>query len=149
MPRGIERSRHDRNARHIKMALMKTVRVLILIALGSAFAAQARVPDGLSAGLWDPLAAGWNRVQLAERGDFGTGKRGDFGKAKSGFVGGGPRIKNRQAASLVKKRYVNARILSISLIESKGPPVYRVKTLSDDGIVKYVFVDGQSGDVFE
>ncbi len=59
------------------------------------------------------------------------------------------KIGNRQAASLVKKRYHSSKVLSINLIQSKGPPVYRVKTLSSNGVVKYVFVDGISGNVFE
>lgn len=59
------------------------------------------------------------------------------------------KIGTRQAATLVKKRYQASKILSINVIESKGPPVYRVKTLSSTGVVKYVFVDGTTGDVFE
>jgi len=59
------------------------------------------------------------------------------------------KIGNKQAASLVKKRYQASKILSINIIQSKGPPVYRVKTLSSTGVVKYVFVDGITGDVFE
>ena len=58
-------------------------------------------------------------------------------------------ISNKQAASLVKQRYRNSKVLSLNLIQSKGPPVYRVKTLSSDGVVKVVFVDGTSGAVFE
>lgn len=61
----------------------------------------------------------------------------------------GPRIGDRQAASRVKQIYADRKILGIQLIETRGPPVYRVKTLSDEGVVKYVFVDGTSGDVFE
>ena len=61
----------------------------------------------------------------------------------------GPRISSREAASRVKQRYKSSKILSINLIQSKGPAVYRVKTLSASGVVKYVFVDGATGDVFE
>ncbi len=60
-----------------------------------------------------------------------------------------PRLGSKDAASAVKRNYRNRKILSVNLIESKGPPVYRVKTLSDKGVVKYVYVDGQSGEVFE
>ncbi len=60
-----------------------------------------------------------------------------------------PRIDTRQAAALVKNRYREGKILSVNLIQSKGPPVYRVKILAPGGVVKYVFVDGRSGDVFE
>lgn len=59
------------------------------------------------------------------------------------------RISNKEAAARVRQSYRDHKILSVNLIESKGPPVYRVKTLSEDGVVKYVFVDGTSGDVFE
>ena len=59
------------------------------------------------------------------------------------------RVSNKEATSSVKQQYKNSKILSINLIQSKGPPVYKVKTLSSDGVVKYVFVDGTTGDVFE
>lgn len=57
-------------------------------------------------------------------------------------------IDARQAAAAVKQRY-EGTILSIRLMENKGPPVYRVKTLSTAGVVKVVFVDGQTGEVYE
>ncbi len=59
------------------------------------------------------------------------------------------RVSNQRAAELVKRRYSGSRVLGVSLIDSKGPPVYRVKTLSDKGVVRSVFVDGTSGEVFE
>ena len=59
------------------------------------------------------------------------------------------RIGSKEAASLVKNRYQGSKILSINMIDSKGPSVYRVKTLSSAGVVKYVFVDGITGAVFE
>jgi len=59
------------------------------------------------------------------------------------------KVSNKQATASVKQRYSGSKILSINLIKSNGPPVYRVKTLSSDGVVKYVFVDGTTGDVFE
>ena len=59
------------------------------------------------------------------------------------------KISSRRAASLVKQRYGDARVLGVQLLEKGGSPVYRVKTLSTDGVVKSVFVDGNSGDVFE
>jgi uncharacterized membrane protein YkoI len=58
-------------------------------------------------------------------------------------------ISNKRAASLVKERYSASRILGVSLLDDKGPPVYRVRTLSANGVVKSVFVDGNSGEVFE
>ena len=59
------------------------------------------------------------------------------------------RLGRKQATDKVKQRYREHKILSINLISSKGPATYRVKTLSSDGVVKYVFVDGNSGEVFE
>lgn len=59
------------------------------------------------------------------------------------------RLGRKQATDKVKQRYRAHKILSINLISSKGPATYRVKTLSSDGVVKYVFVDGNNGDVFE
>lgn len=61
----------------------------------------------------------------------------------------GAKINTRQAATRVKQKYHSSKILSIDLIQSKGPAVYRVKTLSASGVVKYVYVDGTTGDVFE
>lgn len=58
------------------------------------------------------------------------------------------RIDAKQAAATVKRK-LGGKVLSVKLIESKGPPVYRVKTLSKSGVVKVVFVDGQSGKVFD
>jgi len=58
-------------------------------------------------------------------------------------------ISNKRAASLVKERYAASRILGVSLLDDQGPPVYRVRTLSTKGVVKSVFVDGNSGEVFE
>ena len=58
-------------------------------------------------------------------------------------------ISNKRAASLVKERYAASRILGVSLLDEQGPPVYRVRTLSNSGVVKSVFVDGKSGEVFE
>ena len=59
------------------------------------------------------------------------------------------RVSNKRAAELVKKRYASSRVLGVSLIDGKGPPLYRVKTLSENGVVRSVFVDGSSGEVFE
>ena len=59
------------------------------------------------------------------------------------------RLDSRAAASRVKQRYQNHKILSIRLSEGQGPGVFRVKTLSPQGVVKYVFVDAGSGNVFE
>lgn len=61
-----------------------------------------------------------------------------------------PRVGNEQAAARVKRAYANSKILSLRLMQSdKGPPIYKVKTLSPKGVVKYVYVDAINGDVFE
>jgi hypothetical protein len=59
------------------------------------------------------------------------------------------RLDPRAAVAQVKQHYQFHKILAVSLIDSQGPTVYRVKTLSPEGVVKYVYVDGNSGDVFE
>ncbi len=58
------------------------------------------------------------------------------------------RIKRSKAAALVRRSYPKSKILTISLLESKGPPVYKVKTLRD-GVVKHVYVDAVGGEVFD
>lgn len=60
-----------------------------------------------------------------------------------------PRIDARGAAARVRKAYQDHRVLAINLIDGQGPPVYRVKTLSDKGVVRFVYVDGNNGEVFE
>jgi hypothetical protein len=60
-----------------------------------------------------------------------------------------PKVDTQQAAARVRRAYADHKILSVQLIDARGPPVYRVKTLSGDGVVKNVFVDGVSGQVFE
>lgn len=60
-----------------------------------------------------------------------------------------PRISTQQAASMVKNRYAGSRVLGVTAIANDGSTLYRVRTLSGDGVVKSVFVDGRSGEVFE
>jgi len=59
------------------------------------------------------------------------------------------RISNQQAASKAKRHYPGNKILSVKMIRSGGPAVYRIKMLSEQGVVKLVFVDGNNGEVFE
>ena len=59
-----------------------------------------------------------------------------------------PKVGSKAAAAKVKSEY-GGKVLSVKLIGGKGPPVYRIKILSDSGVVKVVFVDGGSGKVFE
>lgn len=54
---------------------------------------------------------------------------------------------SESAAVAAAQRVVKGRVLSVQLIESRGPPVYRVKILTENGRVRTVHVDGQSGDV--
>lgn len=67
-----------------------------------------------------------------------------------GNSGHAPRVGNQQAAAQVRHAYANYKILSLQLMDNaKGSPIYRVKALSPDGVVKYIYVDAVSGDVFE
>ena len=59
------------------------------------------------------------------------------------------RISSQRAASLVKQRYSGSRVLGVTAIADEGVTLYKVRTLSNDGVVKSVFVDGNSGAVFE
>ncbi len=60
-----------------------------------------------------------------------------------------PGISNKRAASLVMEQYSGSRILGVSLMDEQGPAIYKVRTLSPQGVVRSVFVDGHSGEVFE
>ena len=55
-------------------------------------------------------------------------------------------ISKRQAINAAKSQ-VKGKILSASLIRSKGPAVYRVKMLVSEKRVRTVFVDGRTGSV--
>lgn len=90
-----------------------------------------------------PFARSDEGIQLAAREGMRPEPQGILPGAR------GPKVGNQQAASRVRQAYGSHKILSVQLIEGKGPPVYRVKTLSEEGVVKYVFVDGTSGDLFE
>tara|TARA_Y100001934_G_scaffold248869_1_gene309818 strand:+ start:768 stop:1085 length:318 start_codon:yes stop_codon:yes gene_type:complete len=91
-----------------------------------------------------PASAGWDRKGGITIAAFDPNKN-----EPNSLVSNRVRVANHQATALVRKRYPNSKVLSVRLIESKGPPVYRVKTLSSEGVVKHVFVDGRTGDVFE
>ncbi len=47
------------------------------------------------------------------------------------------------------QRAIEGKALSASLIKSRGPAVYRVKVLLDNGRVKTILVDGCSGKVIQ
>lgn len=55
-------------------------------------------------------------------------------------------ISKRQAINSAKSQ-VKGKVLSASLIRSKGPAVYRVKMLVSEKRVRTVFVDGRTGSV--
>ena len=53
-----------------------------------------------------------------------------------------------RAIKRVKKQY-SGKVLKVEEIKSKGPKVFKVKVLMPGGRVKNVFVDAETGDVFE
>ena len=61
--------------------------------------------------------------------------------------GGKVKVISKKAAINIAKSEVRGKVLSANKIESKGPPVYRIKMLVGEGRVRTVFVDGQSGKV--
>lgn len=60
-----------------------------------------------------------------------------------------PAIDNQSAARRVKERFQNRRILGIKMIQRSDKTLYRIKTLSEDGVVKFVTVDAESGALTE
>ncbi|MFN3238777.1 MAG: PepSY domain-containing protein [Pseudomonadales bacterium] len=69
------------------------------------------------------------------------------GAPENKFLPGKPRARvgEKKAASRAKSAFPEAKILSVHYRNG----AYRVKLLSDGGVVKYVFVDPDSGEVFE
>ena len=57
------------------------------------------------------------------------------------------RIDHIAAARLVKAEYAARRILGLRIVSGRQGPAYRVKTLSEQGVVKFVYVDAQTGDL--
>ena len=57
-----------------------------------------------------------------------------------------PIISKAEAISAVKRK-LGGKVLSVNLIQSQGPAVYRVKILLDKGRVRTVFVDAANGRV--
>jgi hypothetical protein len=74
----------------------------------------------------------------------------EYRKAPDNFLPGNSRSRagSREAASQAKQRYPESKILSINPVRNSDRQ-YRVKLLSNDGIVKYVFVDATNGEVFD
>ena len=58
-----------------------------------------------------------------------------------------PKVISKRQAISAAKRQVNGKVLSATLIRSKGPAVYRVKMLVSEKRVRTVFVDGRNGSV--
>ena len=56
---------------------------------------------------------------------------------------------HQKAINQVKHKFPKSRILSVNLLERRGDSAYRVKTLSESGVIKYVFVDATTGEIFE
>jgi len=55
-------------------------------------------------------------------------------------------IGKQEAVSIAQSVYPG-RVLAVKLVQANPGPVYRVKTLSDDGDVHIVVVDANSGKV--
>jgi len=55
------------------------------------------------------------------------------------------RIISKRDAIKAAKSQVKGKVLSASLIQSRGPAVYRVKMLVSEKRVRTVFVDGKNG----
>lgn len=70
------------------------------------------------------------------------------GIPESKFLPGKPRARvgEKQAASRAKRAFPNSKILSVNPMQGDGS--YRVKLLSNGGVVKYVYV-GKDGEVVE
>ena len=64
------------------------------------------------------------------------------------FLPGKPRSRGgeKRAASRAKSEFPNSKVLSVNYMQRND--AYRVKLLSNGGVVKYVYVD-QNGEVFE
>ena len=58
-----------------------------------------------------------------------------------------PRAGEKKAASYAKSAFPDAKILSVNYMQRDGS--YRVKLLSQGGVVKYIYVDPDRGEVFE
>tara|TARA_R110002072_G_scaffold31735_5_gene97581 strand:- start:68107 stop:68409 length:303 start_codon:yes stop_codon:yes gene_type:complete len=80
----------------------------------------------------------------------GNQRSAEFRKAPDNFLPGNVRARtgSREAANQAKQRYPDSKILSINPVRNNDRQ-YRIKLLSNDGVVKYVFVDATSGEVFD
>ncbi len=77
------------------------------------------------------------------------GQMAEFKLPESKFLPSNPRPRagEKKAAAYAKNAFPDAKILSVNYMQRDGS--YRVKVLSRGGVVKYIFVDPDSGEVFE
>lgn len=54
----------------------------------------------------------------------------------------------RQVAALAMQQCPGCKILSVTATPGEGAQVYKVKTLSSAGVVRYIFIRGASGPAF-
>jgi len=59
----------------------------------------------------------------------------------------GKKIISKSTAINNAKSEVNGKVLSVRLIDSRGPAIYRIKMLVGESRVRTVFVDGINGKV--
>lgn len=94
------------------------------------------------------LNAAANPFDHSDRGSY---RSAEFqADAQKGFLPSKSRSRagGKEAASLAKQSFPQSKILSVKPMQSNGNQ-YRVKLLSNGGVVKYVFVDASSGEVFD
>ena len=68
-----------------------------------------------------------------------------------------PHLDSEAAVALVRAEYADRRILGVSLLDGRrwrggfrgSADIYRVRTLSKQGVVRSVFVNSATGEVFE
>ena len=58
-------------------------------------------------------------------------------------------ISSSRAAALVRQHYKGARVLGVTRLDEGGAPLYKIRTLSKEGVVRSVFVDSKTGEVFQ
>jgi len=58
-------------------------------------------------------------------------------------------VSSSRAAALVRQHYKGARVLGVTRLDEGGAPLYKIRTLSKEGVVRSVFVDSKTGEVFQ
>ncbi len=59
----------------------------------------------------------------------------------------GCKVISKAKAISAAQKSIKGKALSATLIESKGPPVYRVKVVLESGRVKTILIDGCNGKI--